>query len=51
MGWQVINNDCAGHIIKGRAKEIAGLSVSVYEKKDVRADFVTEDLIKPRPTR
>jgi hypothetical protein len=47
---QIVKNDCAGPV-RGRAKEIIGLSVAVYEKKDVRADFVTENLMKPRPTR
>jgi hypothetical protein len=33
------------------AKEITGLSLAVYGRKDVRADFVTEDLMRPRPAR
>jgi hypothetical protein len=31
------------------AKEIAGLSLAVYGRKYVRADFVTCDLMKPQP--
>ncbi|MDR1084066.1 MAG: hypothetical protein LBP22_04210 [Deltaproteobacteria bacterium] len=47
---QIVKNDCAGPV-RGRAEEISGLSAAVYDRKDVRAGFVTEDLMKPRPTR
>jgi hypothetical protein len=45
---QIVKNDYAGPI-RGMATEIVGLSLAVYGRKHVRADFVTCDLMKPQP--
>jgi hypothetical protein len=47
---QIVETDYAGPL-RRLAKEILGMSLCVYGRKDVRSDFVTEDLMKPQPVR
>jgi hypothetical protein len=47
---QIVKNDYAGPI-RSMAKEIVGLSLAVYGRKDVRSDFVTDNLMKPQSAR
>ncbi|MDR1395407.1 MAG: PD-(D/E)XK nuclease domain-containing protein [Deltaproteobacteria bacterium] len=47
---QIVETDYAGPL-RLLAKEILGLSLCIYGRKDVRSDFVTEDLLKPQPVR
>jgi hypothetical protein len=42
---QIVEKDYAG-TVRYYAKEILGLSVAVYGRKDVRSDFVTQNLLK-----